>query len=481
MNQGDNSSSELIWVGMWIFVFLALSFGLWWLLRPHVMWFSFYTSYYVFKHVYVHLSILMTDREYALVLNSIKNIPRLSPSHYGIEALYKLFEVHGFVMRWPVSIGMIYLGWAVKKSVVRFKYRREIKNVYDLIDIQAEHFPASKIIQGKNLLRMHLYEGPWRTYAIPVDFALDHLLLWTHKGTNTSILDPMSPVNEKEMIPIPPFTKDQKLQEFSWKRKALPHYRYTALNLARANKVFADQLGPIWKGAEHLPPMERGLYAAFCAQAAGEAADAMKLINQMAFSWVEAKYDDKWNPVTPHHLDTTGMDELIAKYESHPDIQRVIQTHAHVYNVLYGVLDLARSNGRLFHSNFGWLRPVNTILFFHLCSHGGQCSYWENAGIWAHYQIEEQQGKRLIKPRVFGAVYDFYNILSKEHWIDPGEYSEDSQRREVEEANKLLREAAQEAKGAVSSTGFQAPQKAGQRSSPAKGANNRGDNGDDVP
>jgi hypothetical protein len=144
-------------------------------------------------------------------------------------------------------------------------------------------------------------------------------------------------------------------------------------------------------------------------------------------------------------------------------------------------LDLARSNGRIFHSNFGWLRPANTILFFHLCSHGGQCSFWENAGIWAHYQIEEQQGKRLIKPRVFGAVYDLFNILSKEHWIDPGEYSEDAQRREVEEANKIIQEAAQAAKGPVSTTGFTTPSKAAQRSTPAKGANSRGDHGDDVP
>ncbi|MGO4801066.1 hypothetical protein ACEN2T_17450 [Pseudomonas sp. W22_MBD1_FP4] len=479
MNQGDTSSSGLIEFGIWTAVLLGLCFGLWWIFRPYIMWFSFYTSFFVFKHIYTHLSFLMTDHQYETLINALKNIPHISPKRYGIEALYRLFEIHGFVLRWPVSIGMIYLGWVVKKGVVRFKYRREIKNVYDLIDIQAEHFPASKIIQGKNLLSMHLYDGPWRTYAIPVDFALDFNLLWTHKGANTSILDPAMPVNEKEMIPIPPFTKDEKLKEFSWKRRALPHYRYTALNLARANKLFASQLGSLWKGSSALPPMERGLYAAFCAQAAGNGAEAIELINQMAFSWVEATYDTNWNPITPHHCDTTGADELIAKYESHEDIQRVIQTHAHSYNVLYGVLHLARSNGRLFHANFGWLRPVNRQLFILLCSHGGQCSYWEVAGLWAHYQIEEQMGKRLIKPMVFSAVYAFHDTLSKEHWIDPGEYSEDAQRREVESANKIIRDANDASKGAVSSTGFSAPQ----RSTPAKGANtnSRGDHGDDVP
>lgn len=479
MGQGDNSSSGIIEIGVWLVVVGGVCFGLWWLMRPYILWFSFFTTFYVIKYVYIHLSFLMTSEEYVQITKALANIPKVNPTKFGIAALYKLFEIHGYVMRWPVAALTIWFGWVTRKGVVRYRYRRQIKNVYDLIEIQAHHFPASAIIRGKNLLDMHQYEGPWRTYAIPVDFALDEQLLWTHAGGDTAILDPMARVDEQKMIPIPPFTSDEKLKEFSYKRRKLPHYRYTALHLERANKVFASQLGPLWSGAANLPPMERGLYAAFCAQAAGDAGSAMKLINQMGFSAVEGKYDAHWNPISPHHCDTTGAEELIAKYETHEDIQRAIATHAHAYNVLYEVLHLARSNGRLYHSNFLWLRYVNRNLFILLCSDGGQCAYWEVAGLWAHHQIEKRMGKKLIKPMVFGAVYAFHDLLSKEHWIDPGAYSEDAQRREVENANKVIREASQASNGPVTSTGFSAPQTT--RRTQTSAAHKRGDDGDDTP
>lgn len=478
MTESDRSSSGLIELGMWIVVVSALVFGGWWLMRPYVMFTSFYTSFYVFKYVYAHLSFLMTDSEFRLLTRSLEVMPSIRPKQMGFESLYTLFKIHGFVLRWPVVIGLIYMGWSTRKGVVRFKYRRTIRNVYDLMEIQAKHFPASKIVLGKNLLNMHLYDGPWQTYAIPIDFALDMKLLWTHGGKDKSVLDHMKPVDESIMVPIPPFSKDEKLEEFSYKRERLPHYRYTALNLVRANDVFASQLGPLWSGPENLPPMERGLYAAFCAQAAGEAADAMAMINRMAFSWVEAEYDKNWKAVTPHHCDTTGAEELIAKYGSHPDILAVHKRHAHTYNVLYGVLHLARSNGRLYHSNFLWLRPVNRTLFIHLCSHGGQCGYWEVAGLWAHYQIEVQMGKKLVKPMVFSAVYAFHDVMSREHWIEPGEYSEDAQRRQVEDANKTFREGVQATNGPASTTSWVTKSNARQ---PADSKARRGDHGNDVP
>jgi hypothetical protein len=445
------------------------------------MWISFYTSFYVFKYAYAHLSFLMTDSEYHILTKSIKAIPTINPTRMGIEALYRLFEIHGYVLRWPTAALMVYMGWATRKGIVRFKYRRQIKTVYDLIDIQAKHFPASKIIQGKNLLDMHPYEGPWRTYALPIDFALDEQLLWTLGGKERTRLDPLKAVDEKTMVPIPPFSSNEKLEEFSYKRKKLPHYRYTALNLGRANEVFSKQLGPLWAGSDALPPMERGLYAAFCAQAAGDAGEAAKLINQMAFSWVEASYDKQWNPITPHHCDISGAEDLIEQYEQHVEVQKVIRTHAHTYNVLYGVLHAARSNGRLYHANFLWLRPVNPLLFFHLTSDGGQCGYFEDAGLWAHYQTEELMGKKILKPMVFSAVYALHDELSKEHWIDPGEYSEDAQRRVVESANKTLKDAAEAAAGAVTSTGFTTTKTQTKRASATTGVHNRGDNGDDVP
>lgn len=443
MAEDAKGNSEIHEIGLIVSVSAAVIFCIWLLLRPQIMWLSFITSFYVIKYVYAYLPFLMSSAAYAEMIASAKSMVGMDPSNYGIQALYKLFAIHGTVLRWPILIWMIYTAWKTKKGVVRYRYRRKIKNVYDLIDIQANHFPASKIIRGKNLLKHHLYDGPWRTYAIPIDFALDNQLLWTHKGDQKGVIDGRAPVDEERMVPIPAFNKDEKLWEFVDKRKALPHYRYTALNLARANEVFAKQLGPVWNGSASLPPMERGLYAAFCAQAAGDAGAAHQLMNQMAFSWVEATYDKNWNVVTPHHCDITGAEELIAKHESHRRIQEVLNRHAHRYNVIFGVLNAARANGRIFSSTFLWLRPVNRDLFFHLNSDGGQCSFWENAGLWAHYQIECELGKRQLKPYVFSAVFALHDQMSREHWIEPGKYSQEAQRREVEKANQIVEQAKQ--------------------------------------
>jgi hypothetical protein len=66
--------------------------------------------------------------------------------------------------------------------------------------------------------------------------------------------------------------------------------------------------------------------------------------------------------------------------------------------------------------------------------------------------------KKLLKPAVASAVYAFMDTMAKEHWIEPGDYSEDAQRRMVEDANKTIREATDASGGPVNQTGFTAPQ-----------------------
>lgn len=444
MSQPEKGSGPTEFIFYILMVVLCFG-GIWFILRPHIMWFSFFTSYYFFKYIYVHLSWLMTAGEFQSLNKAIQGIPHINPRNFGIGALWKLFEIHGYVLRWIVSAAMLFLAFKVKKNIVRFKYRREIKTVYDLIDIQSKHYVASAIVKGKDLLSKHLYDGPWQTYALPIDFALDNQLLWANRADNRTSWDPLRPVDEKLMLPVPPFSKDEKLKEFKWKRGRIPHYRYVAMHMERADELFKGQIGPLWSGSSNLPPLERALLAIFCAQAVGDIATANKLTDQIGFSWVEGTYDKHWKVLTPHHADTSGADDVLAKYESDDRIQDVIAKHAHVYNVIYGVLNLCRQNGRYYGSNFGWLRPVNRVLWIHLTSHGGQCTYWETAGIQAHYQMEENVGKRIVTPYVFGAVHAFYDIMQREHWIEPGEYGEEAQRREVEKANKLVQEATQQA------------------------------------
>ena len=63
MSNEQNPASGLIEFGVFLAIAIALVFGLWWALRPFIMWLSFYTSFFVFKYVYAHLSFLMTDAD----------------------------------------------------------------------------------------------------------------------------------------------------------------------------------------------------------------------------------------------------------------------------------------------------------------------------------------------------------------------------------------------------------------------------------
>lgn len=441
-----------------------LLIGLWIGLRVPIMWISFYCSYWMFS-VYEHLPWLMTDVQYETLRGAKAAIPGINPTKHGLKSFWMLATIHGYVLRWLVVPLMIYWGWRTKRSVVRFKYRRHIRNVYDLIDIQAKHFPASAIIKGKNLLAKHPYEGPWATYALPLDFALDHKLLWASQER----ISPNQKVDEERMFPVPPFTLDQKVMNFSQKRELMPHYRYVTLNVERANAVFSAQLGQLWPGHDALPPLIKALYAVFCTQAAGHQGEAWKMVEQLAFSFREGKYDAKGKLITPHYANTKGTDELLAKYADHPKVVKVRSLHAHTINIMFGTLGACRKAGRLTHANFLWLKPVNRTLWYALCGQGGQIPYWEAAGPWAHMLVEERIGRPLVKPMVAAAVYTMYDFMAREHWIDPGVYSEENQRRMVEEANEMLNQEREMAKNkgkrgsAMPAGAFGAPVKARQK------------------
>lgn len=432
---------EFLFFGL---LLVMLMVGMWLLIRQPLLWISFYVSYYCFKaYAFVadFLPFLMTKAENKELLMAIKHIPQIDPTKHGWSALMTMFKIHGYIGRWILIPLTLWWGWATYKGVVRFKYKRRIGSVYDMINIQSKFFPASAIIKGKNLLKTHPYSGPWATYALPLDFALDNEILWAGK----EIVNEHSVINEKKMFPIPPFTLEQKVLGFPHKRKLMPAHHYVTFNYEKCSDAFTAQLGPKWNGHKSLPPLEKALYAIFCTQIAGEQGEAWKMVEQIAFSWREGAYDKKGKLVSPFLANTKGVDELIKKYSDSKEVRRIERLHYHKNNVLQALLGSARKKGRLMHSNILWVKPMNRALWYCLCGEGGQVAYWEAAGPWAHAQVERLMGRAVAVPMVAGAVIAFNTLMSREHWIDPGEFSEDSQRRLVQEANDKIEEAKAEA------------------------------------
>lgn len=417
--------------------------GTWFLVREPLMWISFYLSYFMFKgYAFVHdfFPYLMTKGEYRELMSAIKHIPSTDPTRHGWSALMTMFKMHGFVGRWVLVPLTLWWGWRTYKGVVRFKYRRRIKNIYMLIDIQSRFFPASAVIKGKNLLKMHPYVGPWATYALPLDFALDNQMLWVSR----TMVNLDSQIDKKTMFPIPPFKPEQKVLGFPHKRKLMPHHNYVAIDLDACHDTFAKQLGERWNGYKSLPPLEKALYAILCAQMSSKQTEAWKMIEQVAFSWREGTFDAKGKMLTPHYANIAGCDAMVAKYGNTQAIKDIEGLHFHKYNVLQAMLTAARKKGRLMHSNLMWLRPTDKVLWNVLCSNGGQVPYWEAAGPWAHAQVEELTGRAIAVPMVAGAVIAMKTLMSREHWIDPAEHGEEAQQRLVTEANEVIENAKKE-------------------------------------
>lgn len=438
--QGGGTAGESRGGTEFIFFFIilvGLGFGLWFILREPLMWISFYVSYFIFEAYAVvceYIPFLMTKAEHRELLSAIQHIPSIDPTKHGFMALMTMFKIHGYIGRWILIPFSLWWGWKTSKSVVRFKFKRRIGSVYKMIDIQSKFFPASAIVKGKNFLKMHPYDGPWATYALPLDFALDNQILWTSKA----LVSEHSKIDPETMFPVPPFTLEQKVLGFPHKRKLMPSYRYVVFHPDNCHDVFVKQLGPKWEGHAALPPLEKALYAIFCTQMAGKQGEAWKMVEQIAFSWREARYDSKGKIQSPHFADTKGVDALIQKYSDTLAVREIESLHYHKYNVLQALLGAARKKGRLMHSNLLWVKPMNRALWYCLCGEGGQVAYWEAAGPWAHAQVERLMGRSLAVPMVAGAVMAFRTVMSKEHWIDPAGFSEDAQRQLVVDANEIL-------------------------------------------
>lgn len=428
--ENSGIASFLMIAAMVGFVFFAL----WFIAKDYILYGSLYASYYLFRF-YVFLDgfiPFLSQTEVAELRGAIQVIPGMDPTKGDFKMFRKIAEMHGYFQRWLLIPIGIFSARSAYKNVVRFKYRRQIKNVYDLIDIQAEHFVASKLIQGLDILKDHPYIGPFATYTLPIDAALDHGLLWASKDP----VDPDATADTKTMIKIPALKPTQKTKGWKWRRKQMPHHSFVLFDHAGANKHFASQLGPRWDGWQSLPPFEKALYAICCIQAASKQKEAQKLIDQIGMSFKMGNYCRKTGEFSSEcTADFSDVDKLLEKYAKTPGCLEISKKHFHRYSVLIETLAFARTRGRLMHSNLLWVKWVNRTLGYGIIQLGGQAPYWEAAGIFAHMQSEKAAKKPLAAPHVAGAVLALEDRMRLEHWIDPGKYSEEEQQRILVAAN----------------------------------------------
>jgi intracellular multiplication protein IcmP len=258
-----------------------------------------------------------------------------------------------------IPLMILLLGLAV---VVYFaNSTREFKHTYSmpqLAQFEKSNWPQITPVAGIDLNKVDIDTGPWAMAMNPMQFCKRHQLL------DEVAVERVEGMSRKD-----------------WDRIDV------VLRRGKANKLFVMQLGPVWRGVDHLTPHAKALFAAFCARIAADSSGAANLLLQIAAS-------------SGGKLNFSGTDALLQKHINHKIVQKVTQDHAYELTVMAAMLEAARADGVQASADFLWLKPLDRRLWYTLNTVGRQTPFAEVAGIFAHWIAEKEAGRKLMVPMV---------------------------------------------------------------------------------
>jgi intracellular multiplication protein IcmP len=345
----QEGSMGLIWVIVGMFILL---WGAWFFFHAELVKLFFHFKFFEISIIRVFANVLGPTK--ALILNS-------DPKQVSFPTVAHVAGRVGYYLRIPLVLITALLGIVLyfKSTTVGFKRTYSMKT---LLNTETEIWPYEIPIKDIDLVKTDIDTGPWAMALPPMSFAKKYKLLKVKKKKS-----------KKDAI-----SKNKKIVAMVLKNKA--------------SKVFAAQMGRLWKGPEALNPHTKALYAAFVAKAARKANEARELLNKIAHS------SQKGN------LDFSGTDELLEKYKDYPAVVEISKKHAYVYTVMASMLQLARTDGVMPSAEFLWLKPIDRKLWFMLNAVGRQTVVSEVAGPFAHWLAEKEMGFALRTPIIDEAV-----------------------------------------------------------------------------
>lgn len=270
----------------------------------------------------------------------------------------------GLVVRWLwVSLALVVSTYLIMRQSKLEKYRHSM-SIEQLMEQEAKLWPEITPVVGLKLNNGDIQKGPWRVELTELEFNKQHGL------TVDGVVD-----------------------------------------LQKARDVFAEQLGPRWRGWKALPPYARAIYAAFALAIHGKEKEALSRLRTMAQehgSGLTGSYKNinfSWADKTLVELEQSG------DAEGNEIIRRIGLQHAYVRTVMATMQQAARRGG-VFPTNwYIWLRPVDRELYGILNAVGGYVAFAEYAGIMAHWLFEKSTGCPSITPQVEEAIVDLQEVL----------------------------------------------------------------------
>ena len=263
-------------------------------------------------------------------------------------------------MRYPTII--ILLSIAI---VVGFRATSQFRHTYNMKTLRVvdqEVWPQITPVLSLDLVKENINQGPWAMSKAPLDFCREHdlLSLKTIAGKKVYFL------------------------------KQKPSYR-----------LFALQLGPMWKGIDFLPIHIKALAVIFLARATGQRPIANALLKQISASASSGK------------LDFTGVSDQLKKFKDHRIVKWLEKRHSYMTTLMASLLEISRSDGVLASAEFLWLKPVDRRMWYVLNNVGRRTAFVEVAGAYSHWVAEKKVGRALKTPMVKGAVDALDETLQK--------------------------------------------------------------------
>lgn len=354
--QSDNSSG-LLWIVAAIFLTLGI---VWYLFKAQIVGFYLLIKLYevdLFTYLTAYLSnyfdLTSAYNTFDQLQKAILYL-RTNPAAASISEIATVGVGIGTWLRIPFMILLMILALVVYLGNTTRVFTRSYA-MRDLAKLEQVNWPQITPVVNLDLIKTDIDTGPWAMAMTPMQFSKKFKLLEevrTQRETG----------RRGERIEV-------------------------VLKRGEANKLFALQLGPLWKGVESLPPYTKALFAVFAARMNADTKPAADLLAQMS-----ASCNTK--------LNFAGTDQLLKKHGNSKLVKNILESHAYVLTVMAAMLEGAREDGVQASSDFLWLKPIDRRLWYTLNTVGRQTPFIEVAGIFAHWVSEKEAGRKLLVPMV---------------------------------------------------------------------------------
>lgn len=348
--KGDGGGMTLLWA---VFAIMVIIFLVWFFLKEQLIWLFLKIRMYELMLIGVFVNQDKVNNGIVWLNGALPDDLLHNPALFG-----SISEMIGQYFMYPSVFLILVMAIFVFKNHKFMRYVRA-HNMETLMAQEQKNWPQISPVVNLDLMAMDVNKGPWAMAMNPLQFCK------AYKLVNVEMVGDL---------------------KASWRAEG--KVQATVME-DKANRVFSQQLGPLWEGADKLPAHIKALFAVFVARAEHEPEVARNYLKKLAISAAKGQ------------IDYSETEDLLKKYYPKSKPTHLIEKrHAYVSTVMTSMLEVARTDGVLASADFLWLKPVDRRMWQTLNNVGRSVSPCEVAGIYAHWLVEKQLLRPIAVPMV---------------------------------------------------------------------------------